>query len=120
MCENDRNDDIYKIFCDNMAELAKELEKSSKKEKRLSIIQCILIMVTVFTILMFYKYSEINFFIKEIITATLIVACCRISHKKGLETGLEIGRNTAKAKEEFNEQMVERIVKMIRERENSQ
>lgn len=120
MCENGRNNDIDKIFCDSMADLSKELDKPSKKEKRLSIMQFILIMVTVFTILMFYKYQEINFFVKEILTAALIVACCQVSHKKGLETGLEMGRKTEKTKEEFNERMVERMVRMIMEREENE
>lgn len=32
MCENNRNDDIDKIFCDNFEELARELENRVRKK----------------------------------------------------------------------------------------
>lgn len=116
MCENNRNDDLDKIFCDNISELARELEMPSPKEKRLFAISIILQMVTVFTIIMFYKYTEIDFFIKEIVTIVLMVLSFRFAHKLGIESGLEMSRKTAKSKDELRKRMVDRVVEMIRER----
>ena len=116
MCENNKHDDIDKIFCDNMADLARELETPSKKQAILQIIQFILITVTIATILTFYQYPEINYWVKWASTITLCVLCNVVSHRLGLESGSEMGRKVAKAKEKFNERMVERMVRMIKER----
>lgn len=117
MCEDNLNNGpIDKMFCDNFEELARELENPSKKEKRLSVIQMILITVTVTAILTFYKYPEVNYWIKYITTMILIILTCYFSHKKGLESGLEMGRKVAKSKDELRKRMVDRVVEMIRER----
>lgn len=76
----------------------------------------ILITVTVAAILMFYKYPEVNYWIKYITTMILIILTCYFSHKKGLESGLEMGRKVAKSKDELRKRMVDRVVEMIRER----
>lgn len=118
MCENNRNEDaIDKIFCDNMTDLARELETPSKKEMRLAVIQMVIITATTTAILMFYKYPEVDYWIKYVTTMILMVLSCYFSHKKGLESGLEMGRKVAKSKDELRKRMVDRAVEMIRERD---
>ena len=105
------NNKIDQLAQESIAELRKELSKESKLEKRMTIMEVVLLFSALLSIGIMYQMEYASFYFKYILTAIQLVSLSFVSYKRGCIVSAEMHRKKEESARKFMDALVEEVIK---------